>query len=421
MYPFQFLSFASLSRWVPFTFLSTIFLLFTTLEAEGAARYGLKELIKIALEKNPTVAVFQANLKATQGELLTAKAIPNPEIAFEGGRGRSLEEPLSKGEYSISINQLIERPRKRLYRKKTAELGQQVARYEAEDFSLELVSEVKTTFYDLLLNKKEEEIAQETQGIVEAILSTVKLKVKTGEAPEFELVKAQVELLKATKELRRARNRIVIARARLNSLLGNSLEEGFDIVANFKRPERRYTQDELLNYALERHPLIIRGKKDIEAKGYALEMEKASVFPDITFNASFDRELDKESFIAGVSIPMPLWYRRGGEIVTAMAARDKTEAEFLQTRIELSRAIAQFYQDYQIALDQLEVFEKGLLKQAKEALRIAEFSYRQGESGLLDLLDAQRVYRTTLLEYNQSFFELEVSLASLERTASGLP
>ena len=44
-------------------------------------------------------------------------------------------------------------------------------------------------------------------------------------------------------------------------------------------------------------------------------------------------------------------------------------------------------------------------------------SYRHGESGLLDYLDAQRVYRQTMLEFNQAFYELEVATASLERVA----
>ena len=40
-------------------------------------------------------------------------------------------------------------------------------------------------------------------------------------------------------------------------------------------------------------------------------------------------------------------------------------------------------------------------------------SYRHGESGLLDYLDAQ-VLQATMQEYNQAFYELEVAVASLE-------
>jgi cobalt-zinc-cadmium efflux system outer membrane protein len=61
------------------------------------------------------------------------------------------------------------------------------------------------------------------------------------------------------------------------------------------------------------------------------------------------------------------------------------------------------------------VFKSGLLKQAEEALRIAQISFIQGASGLLDLLDAQRVQRATLQEYYAALYDLSVAEAELER------
>lgn len=87
----------------------------------------------------------------------------------------------------------------------------------------------------------------------------------------------------------------------------------------------------------------------------------------------------------------------------------------------MARRIIEEYQNYRIALDQLKVFEEGLLKEADEARRIAQFSYQQGESDLLNLLDAQRVERTTLIEYHEAQFELQVALARLEQATGGLP
>jgi len=83
--------------------------------------------------------------------------------------------------------------------------------------------------------------------------------------------------------------------------------------------------------------------------------------------------------------------------------------------IEISRAIEDAHSNLEIALEETRVFEEGLLKQAQEALEISEFSYREGKSGLLDYLDAQRIYRETLLDYNRARFELSLSVADIER------
>ena len=73
------------------------------------------------------------------------------------------------------------------------------------------------------------------------------------------------------------------------------------------------------------------------------------------------------------------------------------------------------------AQDQMKVFEEGLLYQAKEAYGIAEFSFRHGVMSLLEVIDAQRVYRQTLLEYAQARAEHSIALARLERAVGGLP
>lgn len=383
--------------------------------------YTLEELIAIAIEKNPSAAVFKANLEVIKGVVISAKAYPNPELEFEGGRGKSLETLDSKREYSVSIGQPLERPAKRLYRKKMAMAGVEAIEKDIDDFRLELRGQVKRAFFRLLSDKKTLEIAKENLRIVEELLKTVELKVKAGEAPEFELVKAKVELLRADKELKRANNTLAISRASLNALLGNSLKDDFDIEGEFKLPGRRYEFPSLLSNAMERHPLILKAQKDMEAKRYSLEKEKVSIFPDITVKGSYNNEIDKESYGFGLSVPIPFWYQRKGEISSARGELAKAEAEVFKTRVELSKAIKEEYQNYLIAFDQIEVFEKGLLKEAQEALRIAEFSYRQGESVILDYLDAQRVFRATLIEYYRSFFELEASLAMLERVAGGLP
>ncbi|HAG51980.1 MAG: hypothetical protein A2X87_00350 [Deltaproteobacteria bacterium GWC2_42_51] len=382
--------------------------------------YTLEELLTIAIEQNPSIPVFKANLEASRGEVVSAKAYPNPEIEFQGNSGKTIDTGESKSEYSIGIGQVVEWPGKRYYRKKSAEAGVEVLENDLEDFRLQLKAEVKKAFFRLLSDKKILETAKENLKTVDEILKTVGIRVKAGEAPEFELVKARVEMLRAEKEFKRANNLLTVSRTSLNALLGNSLEHDFGIEGEFRIPEKKYELPALLSNAIERHPLILKATKDAEAKGYSLEMEKASIFPDVTVRGFFDREIDKDAYGIGLSIPIPFWYQRKGEITTARGELAKAEAEIFKTRIELSRLITEQYQNYTTALDQIEVFDKGLLKEASEALRIADLSYKQGESGLLDYLDTQRVYRSTIAEYYQSLFELEVSIASLERI-SGVP
>ncbi len=388
--------------------------------AEDIKSYNLNSLMNIAVQKNPSVAVFRANLAVARGVVLSAGAFQNPEIDFVKGKGESLDGSEKKTEYSISIGQPIEWPGKRAFRKKAAVAALEATQFDSESFMLELRYEVKAAFYELLFNRKRLAVSAKNLKTVNELMRTVRTRVEAGESPGFELVKAKVESLKTRKDLKKAEKNVIKAAIRLNSLLGNSLPDKFNISGQFVNPDKKYDRKELLNTALLNHPSIKRQKKKVESMGYSLKKEKRSVIPDMTINGFFDRELDKESYGVGLTVPLPIWNRKRGEVASARGELRKAEAELSGMTIEISRAIEDAHSNFEIAFEETRVFEEGLLEQAQEALEISEFSYREGKSGLLDYLDAQRIHRETQLEYNMARFELSLSVADIERLVGGI-
>jgi cobalt-zinc-cadmium efflux system outer membrane protein len=55
------------------------------------------------------------------------------------------------------------------------------------------------------------------------------------------------------------------------------------------------------------------------------------------------------------------------------------------------------------------------VRQAGEALRVAEAAYRFGERGILDYLDAQRVFRAARSDLIAARFDLQVATIEIER------
>ncbi len=87
--------------------------------------------------------------------------------------------------------------------------------------------------------------------------------------------------------------------------------------------------------------------------------------------------------------------------------------------IETGNRLDDEYKNYKIAFEQSKIFSGELLNQAKRSLEIAEFSYEQGETELLDVLDALRTYRDTLREYYQVLYEFYISEITLEKISGG--
>jgi len=289
-----------------------------------------------------------------------------------------------------------------------------------EETKVMVTAEVKEAFFHLLFAQQDAQLARENLKTVEDLVKVVSARVSTREAARFELIKATVELQKSKKDLARADNALLVARGKLNTVTGKALGESFVIQGEFETVRSGLELRVLTDQALDRHPALRRQQRVVEQAEFTIEQERASRMPNVAVFGTYHRETGDESMTAGLSVPLPLWYRRQGEIGSAMGIHRQAQAERDRLQQELEQTITQYFQEMQTAQAQMQVFEQGLLHQAQEALDIAQFSFRRGATSLLEVIDAQRVNRQTLLEYAQARADHSIALARLERAVGGL-
>lgn len=379
--------------------------------------YELPDILALAAARNPAIAGAEGAVAQNRGQRVVAAAYPNPSITASGGHG-SIRDPstgVSITERTVTVQQPVEWPSLRQARQRAAEAGLAGSYAALEDARLIVTADVKVAFYQLLLAQRDAELAEQNVSTVHAVANVVQARVASGEGAQFEAIKASVEVQKARKEVARTQNALRVARGRLNMLTGKALGLDYRIQGDFDSSRPRHALDTLITSAFERNPTLRRQRNAIEQADHTVIQERASRLPGVTVQGSYHREAGDESITAGISIPVPLWYRRQGEIETALGTKRRAEAESLRTSNELEQAITQHYQEAETAQEQITVMEQGMLKQAKEALEIAQFSFQQGTASLLEVLDAQRVYRQTLFEYAQARADRSMALARLVR------
>lgn len=385
--------------------------------------YSLSEILTLALKHSPVMTGVAAALEESQGRQMSAGAYLNPTVSGAAGRG-SIRDPrtgVSIAERTITVEQPLEWPGKRLARQRAADAGYSGALAGVEEAKVAVMAEVKAGFYQLLFSQRDVQLAKENLRTVEDFVTLIRARVETKESPKFELVKAMVELQKADKDLARAENALLVSRANLNKIAGKALGEQFAILGEFEVPKSDLNLRLLTEQAMARHPALRRQEKVVEQAQFALEHERAARIPNVSVIGQYHREAGDESVMAGLSVPVPVWYRRQGEIGTAMGTHHRAQAERIRIQYELEQSVTQYFQEMQTAQRQIQVFEKGLLYQAKEALDIAQFSFRNGVASLLEVIDAQRVHRQTLLESTQARADYSLALARLEQAVGGLP
>jgi cobalt-zinc-cadmium efflux system outer membrane protein len=176
----------------------------------------------------------------------------------------------------------------------------------------------------------------------------------------------------------------------------------------------------LSEQALAQHPVIMKWKKHVEEAQQMHRQEQQARIPNVTLMGSYQRDAGREAYVGAISIPFPVWDQRQGDIAQAKGTLRQQEAMLLRAKHELLKGVAQQIQLSQAAAAQIATYEKGLLKQAQEALRIAQVSFKFGEASLLDVLDAQRVLRQTQVDYAQAKYDLSIALTELERVTGGI-
>ncbi|HEX2055890.1 MAG TPA: TolC family protein, partial [Nitrospiraceae bacterium] len=171
--------------------------------------YQIDDVIELALERNPAVKGAVGLIEQSRGIQIRAGAYPNPTIQGNTGYGRLRdanvivpEAEAAKArehitEFTGSIGQPFEWPLKRTARKEAAAAGLAGANAGYQETQIVLISDVKVAFFDLLFAQRNLELAKQNLSIVEDVRRIVKSRVRLGEAPQFEAIKAEVEVLKA--------------------------------------------------------------------------------------------------------------------------------------------------------------------------------------------------------------------------------
>ena len=394
-----------------------LLLIGTVVLAQDSRSYRLNEMIEMALEHNPALQEAATLIDQGKGLQATAAAYPNPSITGTVGPGRTREalRDIAFFERGVTVSQPVEWPGMRRARQRAAEAALAGSQAAVDATRLYLRAEVKIAFYQLLLAQRNAELIAEAVAIAQDFLRGVKARVDAGQARPFEALKANVEVQKVSNDLNHAQHALVVGRSRLNAVTGGVLGKNFDVRGDFVSPPLELNLDGLAASAKIQHPTVRRVQKEIERAEHSVVQERQSLIPSVTISGLFQQEAAETAYLARLSVPIPLWYRRQGEITGALSAKKRAEAEQVRIQNELVAAITESVEEAHAAQDRIEVFEKGLLKQAEETLRIAKISFQQGAASLLEFIDAQRVHRQMLLEYTQARASFSVEVARLER------
>ena len=379
---------------------------------------SIDDLVMLVLQHNPALRAGQRSVDVATAGVTTAGALPNPRIEFNAGRNSTPSTSAQAGNVAgIGVSQFIENPELRSARVNTALYAEQTSLQSLSQVRNELVGQVKLRAYEYLLRKEEALAAADALALLQQIRERVKVRVDTGEAGKYELIKSDAEIINAQQREQTARLQIQQAAISLNRLAAGQLPPIWDLDAQLNDVIALPELNALKKSALQSNPELRVLESEFDRNQSRIAEATASRLPGLELRLSQIREPDVRQDILGVSIQVPLFDQRRGPRAEAIAERERTTARLEGRRAELMQQLELSWKSVEIAQVRIKALSEGAMRDAEAALRVAQAAYRFGERGILEVLDAQRVLRAVRQDLLLARYQLQASLIDLDTLA----
>lgn len=272
--------------------------------------------------------------------------------------------------------------------------------YDRQTVAITLLSDVATTYFQVLTARERRRLAEETLGNAESILELLEQRQRAGTVSDLEV--AQQRSAVATQ--RAAIPALILAeRQSLNALavlLGRP-PEGMTVslrsLADVRLPA---IVAGLPSGLLERRPDLRKAEADLRAANFDIGSARAARFPAISLTADGGTVSGALSGLFGAG---SFFYTLSSAVTAPIfqGGRLQGQEEFNRARFEelmqaYYQAVLAAFQDVENALSAAEQngeqygFSRDAYEQAREAYRLADLRFRVGTVDFLTVLEAQR-------------------------------
>ena len=384
--------------------------------AVAQPEFDLPKLEALALSSSRAVLSARDQITAARYAVDSAGAFPNPELEYLGGTSRSRGVGGNTGDArSVTLTQPLDMPWRRSARIGAAEAGLESTTAAVRAFEADTVARLRLSYFEVLRRDVELSNTREDLAAMESVRSRIALRVETGEAPRFELIKADAELLNVQKTAQAAGFRGEQARSQLRQSVGGALPADFALRGLLRDVPELPPLDSLLKQLAQTSPDLARARSEMVRAQHQLDLERRQRWPNVALKAGMEEDPDMRANKLGVVVSIPLWDRRSGPVGEASAQLSRARHELAAQEFSLAQQLEIAFQQYEIAQAQVVALESGILKQAEAAVKVAEAAYRFGERGFLEVLDARRVFRAARAELITARYELASAWVEIER------
>lgn len=371
----------------------------------------LAAAIDRAMTINPAIVAAQSRRAIGAAGVAVAGERLNPEARVE------LDRDAPRQAYTLAVP--WEAGGKRGRRLAVAEATVRTTEAEIAQVVAETRNSVRRAYFDLMIAGARVALLEELSALAARARDAARQRFDAGSAPRLEVLQADLARAQAENEAAGVQGAVIAARAQLNALLALPLDAATELAPADLGAAIGF--DAAMDRARASSAELAVLDRRIDEQRARIALARALQTPDVTPEGSVTRGFgDGAEFQTGwkaaVAVSLPIFTtHRAGVILE--------ESTLSQVMIERGAALARITSEVAAATaiaaaqrDQYLRYRDEIIPQALEVERMAESSYRLGQTGIAAYLQALQATRDIRLRSLQAEADLQTALTDLERS-----
>lgn len=386
---------------------------------------NFEEYLSLVGKKNLGYAAQKYNIGMAEAAIQTASMFPDPQLDLEttnNGVAKNMGYV-----YGASVGWTLELGGKRKARINLAKDQSELSKIQLQDFFRNLRADASLGYVDALKSKAILEVQQDSYKNILQLAKSDSIRYRLGTISLVTSKQSKLEAASLLNEVYQAESAEQQALTGLTVFLSDSKITDRYVAGDFNAFNRDFNIDDLIIQALNTRADLLAAKQNTQVAQRQINLEKANRKIDLGINAGAERHTEATNEIApsptvnavkvGLSIPLKFSNRRNAGLKIAEMAHSQAELEYHQIEQGIQAEVKQAYQQYMATQKQVKQFHNGMLTEAKSILEGITYSYKRGESSILEVLNAQRTYNGVRKDYYQALADNATALIELERRA----
>lgn len=294
----------------------------------------------------------------------------------------------------------------------------------------QLILDVKSAYYDLLRACGQRQASLAAVEVAQVRLANTRARFEAGTVPRFDVTTAEVDVANLNQQLIQSENRVLVAQAALNRVMGIAADVPTQVV-NVPVPVDVANVDiaQCTQVALARRPELNSARTAVQLNENNVKLQRTAYLPSLSLTGetgylfqTTGLNTTNTSWQLALNLNIPIW---NGGITKARVNQAQEDVNTAADTLEQSKlGVSLQVRTAALALEEAATRVQttaASVALAEEALRLANVRYEAGIATLVEVTNAESQLTQARFNNVNAVYDYAVALAQLRRATSTQP